>query len=1061
MDSGLSNYFHQSDGIRSRKRRGRVPGVAVAAFLAAVLLFLSFVPSVYAQKDSAKPTVESVNLKEADWVYSVYVTKDKQRYASVTRYDGDEIDIEIPAELGGVEVKEISHEAFYNNKYLTSAVLPDGVEKIGKYAFGGCIGLSRVTFPASLSAVGEGAFYGCHSLTEAVLPEGTLKIGGFAFCGCVHLQNAVFPASLKSIGDSAFQGCLMIEKLSFGKGLATVGDMAFSGCSSLRSVKMPGVGQLGFGAFVRCTSLQTADLGQNLTELRNDTFRGCESLETVTTGASLSVIGASALEGCTSLKALPQTEGLTKIEPLAFRNCGSLAKAGLGSEVASVGTGAFAGCTSLSEITVSTDNGSYSSDKGCLYTKDGKTLVLCPQGAQRTVKVSGAAEAIAPYAAAGCRLVAGIVLNEGLTHIGQGAFFGCPDITAVSVPDSVKQIGAAAFGMYLSDDAAAREDYLRMYASEGGAAEQYCTGREMTLIPYPETLLVSSERVVIAEGASFLLSCGFSSRRKAEVSWESSDESVVKVKKGKITAVSQGDAEIIVSAEGFTPRVIKVIVTEPASGKKSRERTYDRKLLYCGDSEELSSFFSMLIDPIFSANRFWFSFEPKVATVGDDGKVQAHSPGAAVITCRMPDGSEHIVTCTVTDKPSVFDVPSPAEELIVGETQALDVRMYPSHSKEEIRWKSDDESVAAVDEKGNITAVGQGKCTVTAVTSCGLRSSAEVKCVIPAETLTLSLAERDVYQGKEFNLTASVTPSHSRQKIRWRSSDPTVASVNSKGKVSGRSFGSATIYAETAGGLLAECRVNVITRAEGLRLDVKKLKINRGSVHQLHAIVRPSYSPETTDKCQWNSTNENVAVVDENGVFTAVGAGNCIINCRTGGNLISKCQVQVRLPAESVSIVTEKKSLYIGEVLSLEAVTEPQDCTDAVEWLIDSPDIARVTSGGNVKGRAMGTTVVTVRLTNDVTGEVVSDSVEITVLKKAESVRLSKSSLSLLAGENDFLSYTVRPDECNDTVRWYSTDETVASVREDGLITARSAGTCRVCIETGSGVTASCHITVN
>ena len=64
-------------------------------------------------------------------------------------------------------------------------------------------------------------------------------------------------------------------------------------------------------------------------------------------------------------------------------------------------------------------------------------------------------------------------------------------------------------------------------------------------------------------------------------------------------------------------------------------------------------------------------------------------------------------------------------------------------------------------------------------------------------------------------------------------------------------------------------------------------------------------------------------------------------------------------------------------------------------------------------------------------------------------------------GEKDFITFTLQPEDSNDTVRWYSTDEKIAVVRHDGLITALATGTCYICIETGSGVTAKCKLTVN
>lgn len=1033
-----------------------------AAVLLAFACICVFAPTVRAEKDSLSPSADSVNLRQDKWIYSIYVDKSNNRYVSVTRYEGDDTEVVIPDEMGGIPVKAISREAFCGNKYITSVRIPDGVTDIGKYAFSGCIGLSSVTFPENLRNVGEGAFYGCRSLKEAVFPEGTVKIGSFAFYNCIHLKTAGFPSTLRTIGDSSFEGCVMLEKAAFGSEMDAIGDVAFKNCRSLSAVDLSGISQLGAGAFINCTALEKAVIGDRLTGLAPETFRGCVSLQTVTLGKSLEKLGISAFEDCASLKSLSGGESLTEIDSLAFLGCSSLKKAEIGKNVSHIGAGAFNGCTSLSKVSVSDGNVTYSSAGGCLFSGDGSTLLFCPQGFKGKLNLkakSGTISEIEKFAAAGCSGITDAFLHEGIVSIGNGAFLGCADITSVSVPDSVGSIGSAAFGMYFDEGTIKREGYIRIYAASGSVAEEYCSGRDIPFMPYDSTLFVSSERVVMAEGATFTLSCGFTSRRKTEVSWESSDESVVKVKDGILTALSQGSVNITLSAEGFESCVVRAVVVSPDDIGTSTKKKHESRLIYCGESEELNSLFSQIIDPIFAANRFWYSSSPSVATVTNDGKVTARGIGTAVITCRMPDGSENIVLVTVTERPSGITLIAPEEELLVGTTHQLSTTVLPSSSKAPINWESDNENVASVDDRGKITAVGQGKCNITATLPGGLKSSVEVKCVIPAESLHLDKEIRNVYQGKEFTLKATVLPQESEQKILWKSSDPSVASVNSKGKVTGKSFGSAVITAETKGGFIAACRVNVIAHAEILSIDNKKLKINQDTEYRLNAVIRPSYSPETTDRCTWNSTNEKVATVDENGVVRAVSPGKCIINCRAG-DLISKCQVQVRLPAQSMKISAEKDCIYIGETMPLEPVIVPEDATDTVEWFSDHESIAAVTSAGTVRGKSAGNAVITLKVTNDVTGDSITDTFEITVMKKAESVALNKNSLSMNAGEQDALLYTLLPDDCNDTVRWYSTDENVATVRDDGLITAVSAGSCYICIESGSGVSARCKVSV-
>ncbi len=1039
----------------------RTACLILAAYLAAAVCFCVSAPAVFAGNDRLSPSVDSVNLRQDKWIYSIYTDKDMNCYSAVTRYDGDEVNIEIPSELGGIPVKVISREAFCNRKYITSVIIPDGVTEIGKYAFSGCVGLNSISFPATLRSVWDGAFYGCRSIEEIVFPEGMEEVGSFAFYNCRYLHTVVFPDSLKRIGDSSFDGCGMLQSAVFGKSLERIGDTAFKDCASLVSMDISGISELGAGAFMKCTSLESVAMGDAMSYICPETFRGCGNLDKVTFGACISSIGKSAFEGCASLKNLPEIGSLTEICPLAFNGCVSLKKAEIGENVQTIANSAFAGCASLSKISVSEGNKAYSSVNGCLYSGDGARLILCPMGYKGTLKLPESVKEIGDYAAVGCRGISDAAMNEGLDSIGKAAFLGCTDLSSLSLPDSLENISPAALGMYLYDGSVKKEQYLRVFASGGGCAEKYCADRMLPFTPYEDTFFLSSERVVLAEKKTFTLKCGFISRKKAKIIWESSDESVVKVSDGKLTALSRGNAEVTVSAEGIGSRKVNVSVVSPDEIGKSSEKTFDTRFVYCGESVELSSIFSQIIDPIFSADRFWYSSAPSVASVTNDGRVTGHCRGTANITCRMPDGAENNVLVTVTQKPAEFVLTAPENELSVGESAAAGRTFFPSYSADGITWESDDESVATVDENGLITAVGQGQCAVTATAKSGLKSSVTLNCVIPAESISLNKEERNVYQGKQFNLKVSVTPENSKQKITWRSSDPSVASVNSKGKVTGKSFGSAVIYAENAGGLSAECRVNVITRAEELSLDVKNIKINQGTTYKLNAILRPSYSPETTDTCTWNSTNEKVATVDENGLITAVGAGKCIINCRTSGDLISKCQVQVRLPAESVAIESERESIYIGDVIPLKATVTPDDSTDKIEWLSDYEEIARVSSGGFVKGIAPGKAVITARLTNDVTGESVLSSIEITVIKKAESVRLDKTSLSMIVGENDSVAFTMFPDDSNDILRWYSTDENIAKVREDGLITAVSAGSCYICIETGSGASAKCKVTVN
>lgn len=1010
---------------------------------------------------SVAGTATAVNLKEGNWVYSTYVDKNNHPYASITGYDGNVLTLEVPAELGGVPVRSIRREAFCGNRYLTELTIAEGVTDIGKYCFDGCVGLKSISLPSTVKNIGDGAFYGCISLTSVELPDGVSKISNDCFCNCKHLERVALPSSVKEIGFSAFDGCSCLENITFDDGLQCIGNKAFRNCAALTEVSLPSsVSILGEGAFINCTALQRISLNDGLTALNRDTFRGCQALETVSFGEGIVSVGVSAFESCTALQTAVLGDSVTSIESLAFYGCASLKELTVGSGLEEIGFFAFNGCESLRKITVAESNPTFCSKGGKVYSADGTTLVLCPQGATGKLKVADGTQTVADYAVYHCNRLTGASFPESLRRLGMAAFMNCTDITQFSLPSEMEKLDCLSFGYYFDDGALVNASYMTAYGAAEGQTQIYCAGHEISFTPYQRTLLLNTDYVALNEGDSFDVKYSFVTGKKADIVWETSDPSVASVDQGRITVLSEGTATITASADGFDAATVRVNAMSVSDQDKQTDKTYDSRRMYRGQTLELSSVIDQIIDPMVTVGKFWYSTNPKVAVVKSDGEVTAVTNGAATITCRLPDGSENYFLINVTDKPNSFTLNVPEGEMMVGETAALLPRLLPTTSTDEVTWKSENPKIATVDDKGNVTAVSQGSCEITAVTAGGLHAAVTVKCVLPAETLSLNLETRRVYQGKEFNLEVQTVPAESQQRIVWRSSDPAVAKVNSKGKVTGVSFGTATIYAETADGKQASCDVSVVARAELLSLDEKKLTLNNGMQHQLKAHVFPSYSTETTDWCSWNSTDEAVATVDENGVVTAVGVGSCIINCKTGRDLISKCRVLVRQPAETVSVTGERSELYIGEVTALHATMTPENTTDQIEWSSSDETIAYVNANGAVKGKSVGSAVITVKSVNEVSGAVLTATYEIKVLKEAETVKLKRKSLSIRIGETDSLMYVLAPPDSNDTVTWHSTDESVAQVRSDGLITGVGPGTCYIYVETGSGCSARCEVTV-
>lgn len=135
---------------------------------------------------------------------------------------------------------------------------PEGTRIIGDSAFMGCINLSRVQLPGSVTAIADNAFSGCWRLRSVTMPEGMTELGDSAFAGCAALSRVDLPATLKRIGDYAFYSCSKLPDIVFPEGLESIGANAFDSCGGLMDIILPNsLSFIGKEAFARCEKLNS------------------------------------------------------------------------------------------------------------------------------------------------------------------------------------------------------------------------------------------------------------------------------------------------------------------------------------------------------------------------------------------------------------------------------------------------------------------------------------------------------------------------------------------------------------------------------------------------------------------------------------------------------------------------------------------------------------------------------------------------------------------------------------------------------------------------------------
>ena len=166
-----------------------------------------------------------------------------------------------------------------------------------------------------------------------------------------------------------------------------------------------------------------------------------------------------------------------------------------------------------------------------------------------------------------------------------------------------------------------------------------------------------------------------------------------------------------------------------------------------------------------------------------------------------------------------------------------------------------------------------------------------------AEDITLTPPNKTLGLGSSFTIVADIIPSNlTNNTVRWVSNNPSIASVNSLGVVTGKSLGTATITATTGiGNKSATCEVTVVnsfTNVTGITLDPTSEDVEVGDTFSITATVLPSNASNAN--VTWSSSDDLIATVDSDGEVTGVSVGTAIITARTAdGWKRAICEVNV------------------------------------------------------------------------------------------------------------------------------------------------------------------------
>lgn len=376
--------------------------------------------------------------------------------ARITKAQEGLVTIEIPEKIGEYPILSIGEYAFADCVGLRKVHIKGGLKTIETGAFSGCTSLSDITFGDALETVGDGAFYYCGSLEELHLPETVTAIGVHAFAGCFSLKSLTLPAGVTEIPDYAFYYDDALESVDMPDGLTRIGDMAFVRCDKLRALNIPAsVTEISDYAFISCSGIESVTITGTASAPAYKT--GERGVLFDSAGSTLLLYPAACEETSYTVP-----DGVSAITAYAFSGAAALKEIQLPDSVQSLGEGAFSGCKSLSQFTLPKN---VTSIAGTLFAETGLTAFIVPEGVTE----------IGDYAFYRCTALGSVRIPDSVTKIGTAAFFNCTSLKELTLPDSVTEIGENALGFRLDPNAAndqsivVQEDFLLRGTAKSGA----------------------------------------------------------------------------------------------------------------------------------------------------------------------------------------------------------------------------------------------------------------------------------------------------------------------------------------------------------------------------------------------------------------------------------------------------------------------------------------------------------------------------------------------------------------------------------------------------------------
>lgn len=954
-------------------------------------------------------------------------------------------------------VNKINDGTFSNCKSISSVIIGNNVTEIGSRAFSFCSNLKEVSFGNSVSNIRKEAFFGCSSLIKVNISDisswckinfnvtydqNTIYNNPLSYAKNLYLKNnpvkeLIIPSDVSKIYPYAFYNCESITSINIGNGLSEIGDRAFYGCKNVQHVTIgDGVESIKDYAFCDCSSLVDITIPESLTNIGKCAFygrdrlcdvyyRGTESQwYDISMGINNERIANANIHFGTSGEILAKslsidktnlTMGIGKSEYLIANiwpnntTDKTIIWTSSDTKIATVYNGKVTAVdTGTVTITATSTNGKFAT---CTVT----VVAVSEDDFRYTLSRNPGEDitaSIYEYNGTATNLRIPDKL-EGYKVVSiWGGFENCTSLVSVEIPDGVEYIGDEAFKGCTNlksikiPESVKKIDWGAFYNCES-----------LTSITIPAS-------VTEIYGWTF---CNCQSLQSVKIN-------------GNITDIdSHAFCDCYNLSEFDIPSTVTEI-GEQAFWGCSRLRSITIPVDVTEINYATFKNCTGLKDVFFNGNeRQW-----NAITIGEDNE--------CLLNATIHYGS--IEQIEVTD----VSLNKTKISLIIGNNEVLVASILPIDATDKsLTWTSSNSGVVTVNN-GKVTGIKIGTATITAKTANGKIAT----CIV-----TVNPSSNEEEKVGDLNHDGIVNGADSgiisRYVANWSGYDKKIinmdaADLNRDGNVNGADAGILCRY--TAGWQGYDKYIISLNKTKipnDITLSISSLELTVNEKRTLSATISPSDAANKT--ITWVSGDNSIATVS-NGTVTAISPGTVTITATTYNGKLAKCTVIVK-PIEVSSISFNNGNIYLSPNGSYQitATIMPDNAFDkSVTWSSSNTTVATVDSKGYVVGKAPGTSTIIAKTTNNKSTYCLVTVLPITV----DRVSLNTNSVAMDEGETCQLIATVSPNNATDkSLSWSTDDNSVATVSNNGIVTAISGGTAEITVKTSNGKTAKCQVNVH